>query len=176
MLWYSNRHQEDLWHFERPDISEDRDIPTTQDKSGKCLINEQHLLKSWSEYCSEMYNYMIDGVPVLVTPQRPLKTTSLWCGSWRCNHMSKTGKSTGIDKMTEEQQCKFGGKPWLPPSQHLAIRCGRHRNGPPPLICHFTRTTPYMCAKIIEQSTHRPKSGWRYYATDSIHRRNIPSL
>ena len=30
---------------------------TIQDKDGKCLTEEQDILKRWSEYCSELYNY-----------------------------------------------------------------------------------------------------------------------
>ena len=30
---------------------------TIQDKSGKCLTEEQEILSRWAEYCSELYNY-----------------------------------------------------------------------------------------------------------------------
>ena len=30
---------------------------TVQDKSGKCLTEEQEILSRWTEYCSELYNY-----------------------------------------------------------------------------------------------------------------------
>ena len=30
---------------------------TTQDKAGKCLTEEQDILKRWTEYCSEMYTH-----------------------------------------------------------------------------------------------------------------------
>ena len=30
---------------------------TIQDKSGKCLTEEQEALSRWTEYCSELYNY-----------------------------------------------------------------------------------------------------------------------
>ena len=29
---------------------------TIQDKSGKCLTEEQEILSRWTEYCSELYN------------------------------------------------------------------------------------------------------------------------
>ena len=39
-------------------ISEKQDRPTTiQDKSGKCLTEEQEILSRWTEYGSELYNY-----------------------------------------------------------------------------------------------------------------------
>ncbi len=34
---------------------------TIQDKHGKCLTEEQDILKKWSEYCSELYNYRTTG-------------------------------------------------------------------------------------------------------------------
>ena len=36
---------------------------TIQDKDGKCLIEEQDILKRWSEYCSELYKYRATGDP-----------------------------------------------------------------------------------------------------------------
>ena len=30
---------------------------TIQDKSGKCLTEENTILSRWTEYCSELYNY-----------------------------------------------------------------------------------------------------------------------
>ncbi|MEW8547862.1 MAG: hypothetical protein AB2693_30515 [Candidatus Thiodiazotropha sp.] len=32
-----------------------------QDKSGKCLTEEQEILSRWTEYCSELYNHESDG-------------------------------------------------------------------------------------------------------------------
>ena len=34
---------------------------TIQDNDGKCLTEEQDILKMWSEYCSELYNYRATG-------------------------------------------------------------------------------------------------------------------
>ena len=36
---------------------------TIQDKDGNCLTEEQDILKRWSEYCSELYNYKATGDP-----------------------------------------------------------------------------------------------------------------
>ena len=30
---------------------------TIQDKSGKCLTQENKILNRWTEYCSDLYNY-----------------------------------------------------------------------------------------------------------------------
>ena len=43
---------------------------TVQDRSGKCLTEEQQILNRWTEYCSELYNYKANGDPsVLNCPQ-----------------------------------------------------------------------------------------------------------
>ena len=31
---------------------------TVQDRSGKCLTEERQMLNRWTEYCTELYNYM----------------------------------------------------------------------------------------------------------------------
>ena len=36
---------------------------TVQDRSGKCLTEERHILNRWTEYCSELYNYNANGDP-----------------------------------------------------------------------------------------------------------------
>ena len=43
---------------------------TVQDRSEKCLTKERQILKQWTEYCSELYNYKTNGDPsVLNCPQ-----------------------------------------------------------------------------------------------------------
>ena len=36
---------------------------TVQDRSGKCLAEEQQILNRWTEYCSELYNHKANGDP-----------------------------------------------------------------------------------------------------------------
>ena len=36
---------------------------TVQDRSGKCLTDERQILNRWTEYCSELYNYKVNGDP-----------------------------------------------------------------------------------------------------------------
>ena len=44
----------------------------TQDKSGKCLTEENEILNRWTEYCSDLYNYETDGVLIVLDcPQIP---------------------------------------------------------------------------------------------------------
>ena len=35
-------------------------VNTVQDRSGKCLTEEQQILNRWTEYCSELYNQKIN--------------------------------------------------------------------------------------------------------------------
>ena len=43
---------------------------TIQDKDGNCLTEEKEVLGRWTEYCSELYNYELQGDPsVLDCPQ-----------------------------------------------------------------------------------------------------------
>ena len=51
--------------------TEKQDKSTTiQDKSGKCLIEENEILNRRTGYCSDLYNYETDGDPkVLDCPQ-----------------------------------------------------------------------------------------------------------
>ena len=45
---------------------------TIQDKSGKCLTEENEILNRWTEYCSDLYNYETDGDPIVLDcPQIP---------------------------------------------------------------------------------------------------------
>ena len=39
---------------------------TIQDKAGKCLTEEQDILKRWAEYCSELYKHTTTGDPKVV--------------------------------------------------------------------------------------------------------------
>ena len=34
-----------------------------QDRSGRCLTDEQQVLNRWTEYCSELYNHKANGDP-----------------------------------------------------------------------------------------------------------------
>ena len=42
---------------------------TVQDRSGKCLSEEQEILNRWTEYCSELHDHKANGDPsVLICP------------------------------------------------------------------------------------------------------------
>ena len=45
---------------------------TIQDKSVKCLTEENEILNRWTEYCSDLYNYESEGDPIVLDyPQIP---------------------------------------------------------------------------------------------------------
>uniref|UniRef100_A0A2C9M764 Reverse transcriptase domain-containing protein n=1 Tax=Biomphalaria glabrata TaxID=6526 RepID=A0A2C9M764_BIOGL len=39
---------------------------TIQDKNNKCLTEDKDVLKRWTEYCSELYNFEISGDPEIL--------------------------------------------------------------------------------------------------------------
>ena len=39
---------------------------TIQDKSGKCLTEENEILNRWTEYCSDLYSYETEGDPIVL--------------------------------------------------------------------------------------------------------------
>ena len=53
---------------------------TIQDKSGTRLTENEHVLKRWTEYCSELYNYRATGDPEVlnVPPATMTMTTTLF--------------------------------------------------------------------------------------------------
>ena len=78
---------------------------TVQDRSGKCLTEERHILNRWTEYCSELYNYKADGDPsVLNSPQtdteddHPILRREVEAAV----QSLKKGKSAGVDNIPAE--------------------------------------------------------------------------
>ena len=61
---------------------------TVQDRSGKCLTDEQQILNRWTEYCSELYNYKANGDPsVLNCPRQTQRmTTPSFAEKWRVQY------------------------------------------------------------------------------------------
>ena len=78
---------------------------TIQDKSGKCLTEENGILKRWTEYCSDLYNYETDGVPIVLDcPQIPDKEHHpiLREEVEAAVKALKMGKSAGVDSIPAE--------------------------------------------------------------------------
>ena len=78
---------------------------TIQDKSGKCLTEENEILNRWTEYCSDLYNYETEGDPILLDrPQipdaehHPILPEEVEAAV----KALKMGKSTGVDNIPAE--------------------------------------------------------------------------
>ena len=58
-------------HIELPTEKQGKST-TIQDKSGKCLTEENEILNRWTEYCSDLYNNETDGDQIVLDcPQIP---------------------------------------------------------------------------------------------------------
>ena len=78
---------------------------TIQDKSGKCLTEENEILNRWREYCSDLYNYETDGDPIVLDcPQIPDEEHHhiLREEVEAAVKALKTGKSAGVDNIPTE--------------------------------------------------------------------------
>ncbi|XP_072051944.1 uncharacterized protein [Amphiura filiformis] len=78
-----------------------------KDKNGKCLVEEKEILSRWTEYCSDLYNYELQGDPsILDCPQsypdneesQPILREELEAAV----KAMKKGKSPGIDNIPDE--------------------------------------------------------------------------
>ena len=78
---------------------------TIQDKSGKCLTEENEILNRWTEYCSDLYNYETEGDPIVLDfPQipdaehHPILREEMEAAV----KALKMGKSVGVDNIPAE--------------------------------------------------------------------------
>ena len=78
---------------------------TVQDRSGKCLTEERQLLNSWTEYCSEVYNYKPNGDPSVLNclqtdtdDDHPILRRDVEAAV----QSLKKGKSAGVDNIPAE--------------------------------------------------------------------------
>ncbi|XP_072016924.1 uncharacterized protein [Amphiura filiformis] len=80
---------------------------TIQDKNGKCLVEDKEILSRWTEYCSDLYNYELQGDPsILDCPQyypdneesQPILREEVETAV----RALKKGKSPGIDNVPGE--------------------------------------------------------------------------
>ena len=85
---------------------------TIQDKSGKCLTEENEILNRWTEYCSDLYNYDTHGDPIVLDcPQisdeehHPILREEVEAAV----KALKMGKSAGVDNIPAEL-VKAGGE------------------------------------------------------------------
>ena len=78
---------------------------TIQDKSVKCLTEENEILNRWTEYCSDLYKYETDGDPIVLDCRQipdeehhPI----LWEEVEVAVKVLKMGKSAGVDSIPSE--------------------------------------------------------------------------
>ena len=77
---------------------------TVQDSSGKCLTEEREILKRWTQYCTELYNYKASVDPsVLNCPQTDTEGdhTILRKEVEAAVQSPKKGKSAGVDNVQQ---------------------------------------------------------------------------
>ena len=92
---------------------------TIQDKGGTCLTENEDILKRWTEYCSELYNYRATGDPEgfnVPTATNNANHPILREEVEAAVKSVKKGKSSGVDNIPAELlQQGGGGKPWSTP-------------------------------------------------------------
>ena len=82
-----------------------RKVTSVQDRSGKCLAEEQQILNRWTEYCSELYNHKANGDPsVLDCPQTDTEDDHpiLHREMEAAVQSLRKGKSAGVDDIPAE--------------------------------------------------------------------------
>ena len=107
---------------------------TIQDKSGKCLTEENEILNRWTEYCLDLYYYETDGDPIVLDcPQIPDEEHHpiLWEAVEAAFKALKMGKSAGVWITYQQNESKQEEKPWLTSWPQSTIRFGRQENGRP---------------------------------------------
>ena len=78
---------------------------TVQDRSGKCVTEEQHILTRWIEYCSELCNHKANGESsVLNCPQSDTEDDHPFLRREveAAVQSLKKGKSAGVDNIPAE--------------------------------------------------------------------------
>ena len=78
---------------------------TIQDKSGKCLTEEQQILNRWTEYCSELYSHNTNGDPVVLNCPQTTEDDDYPIFREEVEAAVKSlkkGKSAGIDNIPAE--------------------------------------------------------------------------
>ena len=78
---------------------------TIQDKTGKCLTEEQDILKRWTEYCSELYTHTTTGDPKVLDILPPINNDSYPILREEVEAVVKSlknGKSAGVDNIPSE--------------------------------------------------------------------------
>ena len=88
---------------------------TIQDKSGKCLTEENEILNRWTVYCSDLYNCETDGDPTVLdclqipdAEHHPILREEVVAAV----KVLKMGKSAGVENISAEL-VQEGGEPMI---------------------------------------------------------------
>ena len=87
-------------------------VNTIQDKAGNCLTEEDAVLKRWTEYCSDLYNYQTQGDPNVTVCQESTNDDDfpiLRVEVVAAIRTLKSGKAAGVDNIPAEL-IKHGGE------------------------------------------------------------------
>ena len=106
---------------------------TVQDHSGKCLTEERQILKQWTEYCSELYNYKANGDPsVLNCPQTDTEDDHpiLHREVEAAVQSLKKGKSAGVNNIPAEL-VQAGGEDVITALTTVCNKIWQKENGQP---------------------------------------------
>ena len=80
-------------------------VTTVQDRSGKCLTEEQQILNRWTKYCFELYNYKANGDPSVLNCSQTDREDDrpILCKEVEAAVQSlKKRKSAGVDSIPAE--------------------------------------------------------------------------
>ena len=80
-------------------------ITTVHDKAGRCLIEEQDILKRRAEYCSKLYTHTTTGDPKVLDVPPPINNDSYHIPREEVEAEVKSlkkGKSAGVDNIPSE--------------------------------------------------------------------------
>ena len=97
--------QESLPACERTDKLETRENTTILDKAGKCLSEEQDILKRWIEYSSKLYTHTTTGDSKALDVPQPINNDSYPILREEVETAAKSlrkGKSAGVDNIPSE--------------------------------------------------------------------------
>ena len=121
---------------------------TIQDKSGKCLTEENEILNRWTEYCSDLYNYETDGDPLVLDclqipdeVHHPILREEVEAAV----KALKMGKTAGVDNIPAEL-VQGGGEAMIDILTTI-YKIWRQENGQPHVI-----TLPKKGARTTEPS------------------------
>ena len=117
---------------------------TIQDKSGKCLTEENEILSRWTEYCSELYNYESCGDNLILDSSQPPEEDlqPILCEEVEIAVASlKKGKSAGVDNIPAEL-VQAGGETMIDVLTEICNRIWRTGEWPTPWTQWLIITLP----------------------------------